>query len=856
MEPNYYLFTEEQDSDNLEVAVLIKNSAFDKQRIFEKYVAPLGNPETVIAFDLHYVKDKVSAKDAKAYIDELLDGCNSLGITTLYVADATYFKHLTGLKKTTGAHGEIFPVAKEGFEHIDCILGVNYRAVMYDPGQEVKLESSLQVLKEHLVGTFVPTELVIKDADYHNFRVPTDLHHIIGHHPALAIDIEAWGEGPGDVFRFDRNTLASIAFAWSDDSGLAATINDRDCLIRLRDFFEVYTGNMIFHNGLFDVKHIIAHCFMEDMSDFTGMLYGIRVMTQHIDDTMIMKYLTTNSTAGNTLGLKDATQVFSGNYAEDVTDVRKLSIPKLLEYNLKDTLATYWLWEQESKNLITEGQREIYDEVFMPAFPVLLEMMLVGLPMNMDTVTTTENELTRAKTIAEFTIMAHPLVKEAVFKTATATLLKDNITLKKKVRKFTDCIKPFNPGSNTQKAVLLYDVMKLPVIDTTVSGGPSASGKTIKKLIKHCTAEDEKELLQAFIDFSDAEKILSTFIKAFKKFEMKRGTTSWLNGNQKLGGTLSGRLSSAEPNLANLPSGSTYGKAVKGCFEAPEGWLFAGSDYAALEDRVVAIISGDPNKTRIFSEGIDGHCLNAYGYFGDQMPDINPDDPESMNSIAENYKQLRQDSKAPTFALNYGGTYMTLHSNCGLPMEQALSVEAGHKEMYKVLHSWSEDNKELMVKQGYILCAYGLKVRTPMLAKTLLNAKVTPTVVKAEFRSANNAVTQSHGLMTTVAGTKFKELLDHSKYREDLLIINFIHDAVYLLIKEDVAVIQWVNETLIDCMVNAGDEQVKAGQHIVPIEANLEIGKTWADQRELPNEMTDSYVRQTLKEIHGIDVPW
>lgn len=287
-------------------------------------------------------------------------------------------------------------------------------------------------------------------------------------------------------------------------------------------------------------------------------------------------------------------------------------------------------------------------------------------------------------------------------------------------------------------------------------------------------------------------------------------------------------------------------------FSHESGWLFAGSDYAALEDRVVAILSKDPNKTRIFTEGIDGHCLNAYGYFGAQMPDIDPNDPESINSIAEKYEKLRQESKAPTFALNYNGTYVTLHNNCGIPMNQAKEIEAGHKEMYKVLHSWGESNKTTMTKQGYISCAYGLKVRTPMLARSLINTHITPSAVKAEFRSGNNAVTQSHGLMTTVAGSAFRLRLQASPYRDKVLIINFIHDAIYLLIQEEIAVIQWVNQNLIECMVQAGDSQVKAGQHVVPIEANLEVGISWNKQIKLSNLACQTEIADILEKIHEV----
>ena len=77
------------------------------------------------------------------------------------------------------------------------------------------------------------------------------------------------------------------------------------------------------------------------------------------------------------------------------------------------------------------------------------------------------------------------------------------------------------------------------------------------------------------------------------------------------------------------------------------GWLFVGSDFSALEDRIVAILSDDPMKKKPFTEGVDGHCLNAYGYFKDQMQQI---DESNLNDIKKLYPELRQDSKAPTFA--------------------------------------------------------------------------------------------------------------------------------------------------------------------------------------------------------------
>jgi DNA polymerase-1 len=110
-------------------------------------------------------------------------------------------------------------------------------------------------------------------------------------------------------------------------------------------------------------------------------------------------------------------------------------------------------------------------------------------------------------------------------------------------------------------------------------------------------------------------------------------------------------------NLQNLPSNSAWGKPVKECFVAPEGYLFVYADFAALEAKINALLTADPNKIKVFAEGYDSHSLNAYTYYGDQMEGIDPTDPESINAIAEKYKSLRSRSKSPTFAYNFVPTY-------------------------------------------------------------------------------------------------------------------------------------------------------------------------------------------------------
>ena len=133
----------------------------------------------------------------------------------------------------------------------------------------------------------------------------------------------------------------------------------------------------------------------------------------------------------------------------------------------------------------------------------------------------------------------------------------------------------------------------------------------------------------------------------------------FLHGNLRLGGTQSGRLSSNSPNLTNLPSKGRMGKLVKSCFKAKPGWLFAGADFTALEEKIGTILSNDPERRKIYTQGYDGHSVRAYAYFPEDMPKITTalakttelsDRVNIINSIAKLYPELRTKSKAPTFA--------------------------------------------------------------------------------------------------------------------------------------------------------------------------------------------------------------
>lgn len=292
---------------------------------------------------------------------------------------------------------------------------------------------------------------------------------------------------------------------------------------------------------------------------------------------------------------------------------------------------------------------------------------------------------------------------------------------------------------------------------------------------------------------------------------------------------------------------SKYGiqEQVSECFDYEEGWIFCGLDFASLEDRISALTTKDPQKLKVYTDGYDGHSLRAYAYFGEQMPDIE-DTVESINSIQHKYKSLRSDSKAPTFLLTYGGTYMGLMKNCGFSEEKAKTTEKRYHDLYVVSDRWVQTKLDEAAKTGYVTAAFGLRVRTPLLAQVLRGTCKTPYEAEAEGRTAGNALGQSWCLLNNRAGSEFMRKVRASEFRLDIRPSIHIHDAQYFMIRDNMDTLQFTNKHLVEA-VNWQDH---------PDIAHPEVGlggelslfyPTWANEIEIPNHATPEEVHQIIQ---------
>lgn len=217
-----------------------------------------------------------------------------------------------------------------------------------------------------------------------------------------------------------------------------------------------------------------------------------------------------------------------------------------------------------------------------------------------------------------------------------------------------------------------------------------------------------------------------------------------------------------------------------------------------------------------------------------------------INSIGKKYPNLRQASKAPTFALTFGGTTYTLKKNCGFTDEEAQQVFDRYHSMYSQSAQWISDRLDECCKDGYATVAFGLRIRTPVLAKSILNTNVTARISSSEARSVGNAISgQSYGLLNNRAAVAFMEKVWASEYKYDIFPISLIHDAVYLIIRDDINVLKFVNDNLINEM--AWQELPEITHDEVKLSSELSLfHPSWSDEITLPNNLTKDGLKEVI----------
>lgn len=252
----------------------------------------------------------------------------------------------------------------------------------------------------------------------------------------------------------------------------------------------------------------------------------------------------------------------------------------------------------------------------------------------------------------------------------------------------------FNIGSPMQLSHVLFDVMGLPTkgLKKTKRGYYSTNAKVLSDLAR------DHEIVRLILDWREKSKIKSTYLDTLGPLRRGDGRVH-TTYNQTI--TATGRLSSSDPNLQNIPTRSELGRTVKTAFSAGEGSVFLAVDYSQIELRLLAHLSGDEHLVRAFNEGEDFHAETAARVFGVPMSEVTPD--------------LRSRAKAVNFGIVYGQQAYGLSQSLHISMAEARDMIDRYYEAYPGVRTFL-DNVVARAKQtGYAETMYGRRRHIPEL---------------------------------------------------------------------------------------------------------------------------------------------
>ena len=392
----------------------------------------------------------------------------------------------------------------------------------------------------------------------------------------------------------------------------------------------------------------------------------------------------------------------------------------------------------------------------------------------------------------------------------------------------------FNPGSPQQKQELFAMLGIKSEAFSKATKMPSWDREQVERVNKETQDKDVKNLTQNFIDHSFAAIIKSNFIESFYTYTVQ----GRLYGQYKLIGAKSGRYTSSNPNMLNAPStASRFAKAVKRCLTAPARKVILAADYAALEDRVIAALSRDTNKCAIFLNNLDGHSLNALGYFREEIAKLvdlvgDPSEDAKIFKAAVDAgniaaEKIRQVSKGPTFKLAYGG-YPDADKGGVITQE---IFDNYHTVLYPGITDYRENYVlATALKMGEIHLGLGFTIKTDDADR--------------DIRTITNATCQFWSILTAIAINKMHHLIDEAGYQNDVKVISTIYDSIYLEVTETPEIIKWSNDNLINTMlVDFMEDQA------VHNECDSDIGYNWADMLKITNNAPISEIKKVLANL-------
>ena len=379
------------------------------------------------------------------------------------------------------------------------------------------------------------------------------------------------------------------------------------------------------------------------------------------------------------------------------------------------------------------------------------------------------------------------LIDSMMLKKQSGELEKRIIELETRVHELAG--QTFNLGSPKQLQEILFDKMKLPVLKKTPTGAASTDEAVMQELAL------DFELPKHIVEYRQLSKLKSTYADALP--EQVNPKTGRVHTSYNQAVTSTGRLSSNNPNLQNIPIRTESGRQIRQAFIAPKNHKIVSADYSQIELRIMAHLSKDPGLLKAFENKIDVHTATAAEVFGVDVHDVLPD--------------MRRHAKAINFGLLYGMSAFGLAKQLGVDRNQAQQYMDLYFTRYPNVHAYMEKAREFAQKNGYVETLFGRRLYIPDIHASNKMRKM------AAERAAINAPLQG----TAAEIIKLAMIGIDEKIRKNKLpmtMIMQVHDELIFEVENDK--VPHLCDVIKDCMENAFKMDV-------PLEIAIGVGNNW-----------------------------
>jgi DNA polymerase-1 len=450
-------------------------------------------------------------------------------------------------------------------------------------------------------------------------------------------------------------------------------VAEKTALAALKPLLEDASVLKIGHNLKFDLQ-----------------MFALRGIELHpYDDTLLMSYVLDAGRSDH--GIAAQSKRHFDHTVIDFNEITKLGksrisfdcvdVQKAAEYAAEDADMTLRLWQLLKPRLASEHVASVYETLERPLVSVLARMERRGIGIDRDALIELSTEFGQKA-----------------------------LALEAEIQKLAGG--PLNPGSPKQLGDFLFGKLGFPGGTRTKTGAWATGARTLDDL-----AEQGHELPRRILDWRQVAKLRSTYTDALPGYV--NASTRRVHTSYSLGATTTGRLSSSEPNLQNIPIRTEEGRKIRRAFVAAQGHKLVSADYSQIELRLLAEIAEMETLRTAFRENLDIHAMTASEMFG--VP------------IAGMPAEVRRRAKAINFGIIYGISAFGLANQLGIEREEAGAYIRKYFERFPGIRDYMETTKGFAKKNGYVLTLFGRKCHYP----DIVNSN--PSIRSFNERAAINA---------------------------------------------------------------------------------------------------------------------